>query len=55
MTFDGKIAYEMEHWSLGLTGKNLADRRTFGPFTVGNGFIAPGDGRTVYAVAKLRY
>jgi iron complex outermembrane receptor protein len=55
VTFDGKIAYEMEHWSLGLTGRNLADRGTFVPFTVGNGFIAPGEGRTVYAVARLKY
>ncbi len=27
VTFDGKIAYETDRWSLGVTGKNLADRR----------------------------
>lgn len=55
VTFDGKIAYETEHWTLGLTGKNLADRRYFVPFTAGSGFIAPADGRTILAFAKLRY
>ena len=26
VTFDGKIAYETDHWSVGVTGKNLADK-----------------------------
>jgi iron complex outermembrane receptor protein len=55
VTFDGKIAYETEHWSLGLTGKNLADRRYFQPFPVGGGFLAPAEPRTIYAVARLKY
>jgi hypothetical protein len=39
----------------GMTGRNLADRGTFVPFTVANGFIAPGEERTVYAGARLKY
>jgi iron complex outermembrane receptor protein len=55
ITFDGKIAYETDHWSLGVTGKNLADRRTFVPFSSGSGYIMPADGRTVLAFGRLRY
>ena len=55
VTFDGKIAYETDHWSLGVTGKNLADHRTFVPYASGSGYIMPADGRTVLAFGKLRY
>lgn len=55
VTFDGKIAYETDHWSLGVTGKNLADRRYFVPYASGSGYIMPADGRTVLAFGKLRY
>lgn len=55
VTFDGKIAYETDRWSLGVTGKNLADRRYFVPYASGSGYIMPADGRTVLAFGKLRY
>jgi iron complex outermembrane receptor protein len=55
MTFDGKIAYETAQWTLGVTGKNLADRRYYVPYPVGSAFIMPADGRTVLAFAKLKY
>lgn len=55
VTFDGKIAYETDHWSIGVTGKNLADRRYFVPYASGSGYIMPADGRTVLAFGKLRY
>ena len=55
ITYDGKIAYETERWSVALIGKNLADRRYFVPFPVGNGMIAPAEPRTVYAVARVKY
>src|SRR4051812_25130665 len=55
VTFDGKVAYEMERWSVGVTGKNLADHRTFVPYASGSGYIMPADGRNVLAFAKLRY
>lgn len=55
VTFDGKIAYETDQWSLGVTGKNLADRRYFVPYASGSGYIMPADGRTVLAFGKLRY
>lgn len=52
MTFDGKIAYEKDSWSVALVGKNLADKRTYVPVPSGSGMIAPLDPRTVYAVAR---
>ena len=55
VTFDGKIAYERDHWSLGVTGKNLADHRAFVPYASGSGYIMPGEGRAVLAFGKLRY
>ena len=55
VTFDGKIAYETDRWSLGVTGKNLADRRYFVPYASGSGYIMPADGRTVLAYGRLRY
>jgi len=55
VTFDGKIAYEADRWSIGVTGKNLADRRYFVPYASGSGYIMPADGRTVLAYGKLRY
>jgi iron complex outermembrane receptor protein len=55
VTYDGKIGYETPRWSVALIGKNLADSRHFVPFPVGNGMIAPGEPRTVYAVANLKY
>lgn len=55
VTFDGKIAYETDRWSIGVTGKNLADRRYFVPYASGSGYIMPADGRTVLAFGKLRY
>jgi iron complex outermembrane receptor protein len=55
VTFDAKIAYETERWSLALVGKNLADKRYFQPFPSGDGLIAPGEPLTVYAVATVKY
>ena len=55
VTYDGKIAYETERWSVGLFGKNLADRRYFVPFPASNGMIAPAEPRTVYLMAKAKY
>lgn len=54
ITYDGKIAYESERWSVALVGKNLADRRYFVPYTSGNGMIAPADPRTVFPVVKAK-
>ena len=55
VTYDGKIAYETERWSVGLFGKNLADQRYFMPFPASNGMIAPAEPRTVYLMAKAKY
>ena len=55
VTFDAKIAYETERWSVALVGKNLADKRYFQPFPSGDGLIAPGEPLTVYAVATVKY
>ena len=53
--FDGKVAYETGQWTVGVTGKNLADHHYFVPYASGSGYIAPAEGRTVLAFAKLRY
>ncbi|WP_271606999.1 TonB-dependent siderophore receptor [Bradyrhizobium sp. CCBAU 11434] len=55
VTFDGKIAYETDHGTIGVTGKNLADHRYFVPYASGSGYIMPAEGRTVLAFARLRY
>jgi iron complex outermembrane recepter protein len=54
ITFDAKLAYEAESWSVALIGKNLADRRYFEPFPSGLGVIAPGEPLTVYVVATIK-
>jgi iron complex outermembrane receptor protein len=54
ITFDAKIAYEADNWSVALVGKNLADRRYFEPFPIGLGLIAPGQPLTVYVVATIK-
>jgi iron complex outermembrane receptor protein len=55
VTFDGKVAYETDQWSAGVSGKNLADRRYLMPYASGSGYIMSGDSRTVLAFAKLKY
>jgi iron complex outermembrane receptor protein len=55
ITFDAKLAYEADRWSVALIGKNLADRRYFEPFASGVGTVAPGEPRTVYMVATVKY
>ena len=54
-TIDGKIAYEMDRWSLALIGKNLTNARYFQPFPLSVGWVAPGEPLTVYGLAKLKY
>jgi iron complex outermembrane receptor protein len=54
ITFDAKLAYEADHWSVALVGKNLADRRYFEPFPVGLGLVEPGQPLTVYVVATVK-
>ena len=55
VTFDAKLAYEAERWSVALIGKNLADRRYYEPFPSGLGLVAPGEPLTVYLVATAKY
>ena len=55
VTFDAKIAYEADRWSIALIGKNLADRRYFQPFPEGLGVVEPGEPLTVYMVATIKY
>jgi iron complex outermembrane receptor protein len=54
ITFDAKIGYETERWSIALVGKNLADRRYFIPYPYLNGRVAPADPLTVFAVASIK-
>jgi len=55
VTFDAKIAYETDRWSVALIGKNLADAHYFQPFPQGLGVVAPGEPLTVYVVARVKY
>jgi iron complex outermembrane recepter protein len=55
VTFDAKIAYETDRWSVALIGKNLADARYFQPFAQGLGVVAPSEPLTVYVVARVKY
>lgn len=55
ITFDAKLAYEAERWSVALIGKNLADRRYYEPFPSGLGLLAPGEPLTVFVVATAKY
>jgi len=55
VTFDAKLAYEAERWSVALIGKNLADRRYYEPFPSGLGVLAPAEPLTVYLVATAKY
>ena len=54
ITFDAKLAYEAERWSVALIDKNLADRRYFRAVPSGLGMIRPGQPLTVYVVATAR-
>jgi iron complex outermembrane recepter protein len=54
-TLDGKIAYDIDRWTLALIGKNLTNVRYFQPFPLNVGWVAPGEPLTVYAMAKLKY
>lgn len=55
VTFDAKLGYDTETWSLALVGKNLANRRYFVPYPFALGRVAPGEPLTVLAVASLRH
>ena len=54
ITFDAKIGYETETWSLAQVGKNLTDQRYFIPYPYVRGRVAPAERLTVLAVASLR-
>ena len=54
VTFDGRIAYDFENWTIALTGKNLTDRRYFIPYPYFNGRVAPGEPLTVLASVTVR-
>jgi iron complex outermembrane recepter protein len=54
VTFDAKVGYDAEAWSIAVVGKNLANRRYFIPYPYAAGRVAPGEPLTVLAVASLR-
>ncbi len=55
VTFDARIAYEGEQWSVGVVGKNLANRQYFIPYPYAQGRVAPEEPLTVLAVASVRH
>lgn len=55
VTFDAKIGYEGENWSIAVVGRNLADRRYLIPYPYAQGRVAPAEPLTVLAVATLKH
>lgn len=55
VTFDAKVSYETESWTVGLVGKNLADRRYFIPYPYAQGRVAPAESLTILAFATLKH
>ncbi len=54
-TFDARIAYRYQDWTIALVGKNLADKQYFVPYPYFSGRVAPGDGRTAYLSISKRF
>ncbi|MCX7380430.1 MAG: TonB-dependent siderophore receptor [Alphaproteobacteria bacterium] len=55
VTFDTRIAYQIDSWTVALTGKNLADRKYLVPYGYLSGRVAPADGRLIYLSASKRF
>lgn len=55
VTFDARIGYEDEKWSVAVVGKNLANRQYFLPYPYAQGRVAPAEPLTVLAVATLKH
>lgn len=55
VTFDAKIGYEGENWSVAIVGKNLTNREHFIPYPYAQGRVAPGEPLTVLATATLKH
>ena len=54
ITFDAKVSYETERWSIGVVGKNLTNNRYFIPYPYAQGRVAPGEPLTVLGFATLK-
>jgi iron complex outermembrane receptor protein len=55
VTFDARVGYEGDHWSVGIVGKNLANRRYFVPYPYAQGRIAPEEPLSVFAVVSVKH
>lgn len=55
VTFDARIAYQYQNWTIALTGKNLADRRYFVPYPYLSGRVMPAEGRSAYLTVSTRF
>ncbi|QCK88050.1 TonB-dependent siderophore receptor [Phreatobacter aquaticus] len=55
VTFDARVAYQYQNWTIALTGKNLADRRYFIPYPYFSGRVAPAEGRTAYLTVSTKF
>jgi iron complex outermembrane recepter protein len=54
VTFDARVAYDFDNYTVALTGKNLADRRYFVPYPFFQGRVAPGEPFTLLASVTVR-
>lgn len=55
VTFDARIAYSWQNWTLAVVGRNLADRQYYLPYPYLDGRVAPAEGRTVFATLSARF
>jgi iron complex outermembrane recepter protein len=55
VTFDARVAYQYQNWTIALTGKNLADRRYFIPYPYLSGRVTPAEGRSAYLTVSTRF
>ncbi|MDK9695687.1 MAG: TonB-dependent receptor [Siculibacillus sp.] len=54
-TFDARIGYEKDNWSVALTAKNLTDRDHWVRYPYLDGRVAPGEGRALYASFTAKF
>lgn len=55
VTFDARISYQYQNWTVALVGKNLADRRYYIHYPYFSGRVAPAEGRTAYLTLSTKF
>lgn len=55
VTFDGRVAYTYQNWTVAVVGKNLFDRQYFVPYRYLSGRVAQAEGRGVQATLSSTF